>query len=253
MILTQAFRNQCTIGWEQFLRGRISILWGKAFSLTQDRKNTTKISSKKWASDLITLLLAYTSSLWKFRNGVVQGHNLEEEEKKKRESLHTSITNAYAAYNADKFIVGRQLSSLFDKPIEYILKSDIDYLQCWLNTYEEATKMQQVFRRRQSIAAKNFFKPRNTNNLHNSTKTPKRQIEPLTATPDSQPDDSISLISLATTISYSTSQDTSHSSTTDYLENGLSSVDSSTDIDQSLSCSDDEVSLTDSVFKPILT
>jgi hypothetical protein len=166
MALTQAFRSQNTIAWEHLLRGRISIHWRKAFTLTQTNKQSKKVSATTWSSNLIGALLLYTSSLWKFWNGVLHGHTLEEEDKKKRETLSINITNAYTAYETAKFIVSRHLSSLFDKHIQYILKSDTDYLQCWLNTYDEAVKTQSEDRHRQSIAAKNFFKPRKPTQAH---------------------------------------------------------------------------------------
>jgi hypothetical protein len=124
---------------------------------------------------------------------------------KKREHLHNNIINAYMAYNADKFIVSRHLSSLFDKPLEYILKSDSDYLQCWLNTYDEAVKTQQDFRCRQSIAAKNFFKPRKTDPSQQSKTSYLRKTDPHHNISDSPLDDLVSIISIATTISYSIS------------------------------------------------
>lgn len=193
MALPQAFRSQCTIGWEHFLRGRTSIQWEKAYSLTQERKDSTKTSSKTWTSNLIALLLFYTFSLWTLWNGVVHCHNMEEEERKKRERLHNNIINAYMAYNADKFIVSRHLSSLFDKPLEYILKSDSDYLQCWLNTYDEAVKIQQDFRCRQSIAAKNFFKPRKTDPSQQSKTSHLGQADPHHNISDSPLDDLVSI------------------------------------------------------------
>jgi hypothetical protein len=141
-----------------------------------------------------------------------------EEEKKKRESLHTKVTNPYMAYNADKFIVSRHLSTMFDKPLPCILKSDTDYLQCWLNTYDEATKTQQEFRRRQSDAAKNFFKPRKRESFTHSNTPLQSQNDSPHNFSNSPLDDLETINSLASTISYSlsTSQDSfCTSSTTD--------------------------------------
>ncbi len=169
-------------------------------------------------------------SLWKFRNGVVHGHNVEEEEKKKRESLHTKVTNAYMAYNANKFIVSRHLSTMFDKPLPCILKSDTDYLQCWLHSYDEAIKTQQEFRRRQSDATKIFFKPRKRESLNHSNTPLQSQTDSPHNFSNSPLDDLESINSLASTISYSLSmsQDsfcTSNTTDTDTLDGTLRSAD----------------------------
>jgi hypothetical protein len=46
----------------------------------------------------------------------------------KLEKLQTEILHAYEAYTVDPFIVSQHLISLFDKPLQYLLESDIDYL-----------------------------------------------------------------------------------------------------------------------------
>ncbi len=60
--LTQAYIDQSKhIGWDQFLRGRISTHWSKAFAISSgsasDQKNTAN-----WGANLISSLLNYSSS-----------------------------------------------------------------------------------------------------------------------------------------------------------------------------------------------
>ncbi len=64
------------------------------------------------------------------------------------------------AYNKDHFIISRNLMSIFDKSLTDLLNMDIDYLECWLRTYDEAVLTQQDFWQCQSEAAKIFFIPK---------------------------------------------------------------------------------------------
>jgi hypothetical protein len=108
---------------------------------------------------LIQHILEYSAALWSFRNGVVHGHTIDEEKSKWLASLASEITQTYEQYAQDNLIISRHLSTLFDKPLQYILQSDVDFLINWLRMYKEAVATQQEFRCRQSIAARDFFKP----------------------------------------------------------------------------------------------
>jgi hypothetical protein len=158
--LTQALHAQTKIGWENFLRGRISLHWRKAYTMSKKGAQPNAIPAPKWTSALIWSILEYSSALWSFRNGVVHGHTIVEEKQKRLAALSVEITQAYEQYNQDTFIVSHHLSSLFDKPVQYITQGDIDFQTSWLCTYKEAVITQKEFRHRQSIAAREFFKPR---------------------------------------------------------------------------------------------
>jgi hypothetical protein len=73
-ILTSAayYKQSHTLGWEAFLCGRISKLWGRAYDCN---KNSTNISLR-WTSALIPILLDYTHSIWNHRNSILHGANL---------------------------------------------------------------------------------------------------------------------------------------------------------------------------------
>jgi hypothetical protein len=156
--LTQAYHAQTnTIGWDQFLRGRISVHWGKAFQLSQ---RSSKKNCNSWTANLISSLLDYTSSLWQYRKEVVHGHTKEEHRTKTLAKPKNEVASAYTAYEADRFIISRHLSSLFNKSLSEIQRMDQDYLQSWLRTYHEAKTVQENSRRRQSEAAASFFRPK---------------------------------------------------------------------------------------------
>jgi hypothetical protein len=90
----------------------------------------------------------------------VHGHTKEEHRTKTLEKLRNEVATAYTAYEADRFIISRHLSSLFNKPLSEIQRMDQDYLQSWLRTYHEAKIVQENSRRRQSEAAASFFRPK---------------------------------------------------------------------------------------------
>jgi ribonuclease HI len=182
--LTQAYRSQSyEIGWEHLFRGRISSHWSKAYGMSQTNKQLNQVA---WASKLIIYLLEFTDSLWKFRNGVIHGHNLAETHKKRLEGLKQKISSAFSHYRDDPFIISRHQSSLFNKPFEEIIQMDLDYLQSWLRTFDEAVLTQQDFRRRQAERARSFFIPRS--HQQNPTLASPVPQQPFDITDDSPPD-----------------------------------------------------------------
>ncbi len=73
--LIQAFLEQTNdIGWDQFLRGRISTKWSKAYQLYCSKPHQEPIRATPWATQVVRLIWTYSSNLWKFRNGVKYGH-----------------------------------------------------------------------------------------------------------------------------------------------------------------------------------
>jgi hypothetical protein len=65
-----------SIGWDNFLRGRISTLWGKACcqeALCQQHW----IDKKRWSANAIMAVLRYSQASWKFCCGLLHGRTLE--------------------------------------------------------------------------------------------------------------------------------------------------------------------------------
>ncbi len=109
--VTQAYSEQTRLlGWDNFLRGRISKLWSIAYSKC---KPSPMQSLSQWTAKLISYTLKFSYSLWAFRNGIVHGHSLEEQEAKEREALCQEVRRAYEEYQRDKFIVPSNFCYLF--------------------------------------------------------------------------------------------------------------------------------------------
>jgi ribonuclease HI len=255
--LTQAIHAQNTIGWEHFLRGRLSIHWRKAYTISQTSSQSKAPPASQWISTFIQRVLEYSSALWSFRNGVVHGHTIDEEKSKRLTNLATEITQAYEQYQQDNFIISHNLSTLFDKPLQYILQGDVDFQISWLRTYKEAVATQQDFRQRQSIAARDFFKPRRpATTSHAQNRNPASKH--ITSN-ESRPPPDVGTRSTASSTSISLSPSSTISFTMASLQESsedgtLTSWSTTSDSSISLpSSSLDEDSDTDSVFKPVFT
>ncbi len=102
-------------------------------------------SPTSWTTDLISLILDFSFSLWDFRNGVLHGHTLEEQAAKERALLTNEITEAYETFHKYKFIVPSNFRYLFSsKTLQQRLHQDYDSLQCWLWSYREAVETQRT-------------------------------------------------------------------------------------------------------------
>jgi hypothetical protein len=66
--LTQAIHAQSTIGWEHFLRGRVSLHWRKAYNINIGKHTSGIQSADLWTSNLIQHILKYSATLWSYRN-----------------------------------------------------------------------------------------------------------------------------------------------------------------------------------------
>jgi ribonuclease HI len=158
ILLIQAFQEQTAIGWDQLLRGRISLKWNSAYRCLVGGKRQVEVSPDPWAKTLIRGLWDYAASLWKYRNGVVHGKTKEDGIKKEFEQLHKSVQAEYAAYAQDKFIISPQFSSLFTKKtLQERIKMDRDSLSCWLRSVAAAKVHQETFRKSLGNIT-NFFK-----------------------------------------------------------------------------------------------
>jgi hypothetical protein len=66
LLLTQAFTEQSsTIGWDQFLRGRVSLHWGRAISSFKSDGKPSNANSTAWIKQMILKVWDYSISLWK--------------------------------------------------------------------------------------------------------------------------------------------------------------------------------------------
>jgi hypothetical protein len=140
ILLTQAFVEQTTtLGWYQFLRGRISKKWGSAYKAYKVGNKQCSTNEDAWVKHLILSIWNYSISLWKFRNGLVHGTTLEEQHKKVLTTLQNQVQEEYRLFQTDPFLVSPQYQSLFlRKSLEDRLQMGRDSLASWLRSVKEA-------------------------------------------------------------------------------------------------------------------
>jgi hypothetical protein len=150
------FQHQSRLGWEAFLRGRISFMWRSAFNPDADFDDK---NSKKWAGQLTLYLLQYSQQLWTFRCGVLKGHNKEENRQKHREELLNQVQSAYEEFAKDPFHIPSDWRHMFHRPFLSLVQSDRDTLACWLRSYSEACQQQMLLTQQHQRHSVAFFSP----------------------------------------------------------------------------------------------
>jgi hypothetical protein len=148
------FLHQSQIGWEAFLRGRISFMWQLAFNPDADFDDK---NSMKWAGQLILFLLQYSQQLWIFCCGVLHGHNKEETRQKHREELLNQVYGAYEEFAKDPFHIPSNWQTLFHRPFNSFAQTDRDTLACWLRSYSEACQQQMLLTQQHQRNSTAFF------------------------------------------------------------------------------------------------
>jgi len=158
-LATAAYVEQTRlIGWEAFLRGRISQSWAAVYRThfpTADGAETTT-----WMSDVIRVNWDFALAMWHRRNGIVHGIDKAASRNKILLQLHQEVRMEYKSYESDPFIIPRSLSYLLDnRTLHQWLQSDRDSIQCRLREVREACKTQEEAAKRAAEAAKRFFFP----------------------------------------------------------------------------------------------
>jgi hypothetical protein len=180
--LVQAYHEQTALGWDQFLRGRISLKWTCAYRACSNIKSGTANEASRWAVKVIKALWTYSTALWKFRNSVVYGATKEDAKAKEMEHLHQRVRHEYHLLANDPFLVSPQLASLLSKKsLQERLRMDIDSMTCWLRSVEEAKHHQTNFRASLSKLSGRFFKPKqrkSNNGIPNSSPPEPNQQPP---------------------------------------------------------------------------
>lgn len=148
-----ASAHQQTLGWEAFLRGRISIHWKEEFAPghASDRQST------RWAGNLVKFLLQYSQQLWSYRCGMLHGHTQEETKQRQRDESLQTIQAAYEAYDKDPFHVPNNWRRLFVRPLTSFANSDRDTLACWIHSYSKACQQQTLSSRPQFRSIEKFL------------------------------------------------------------------------------------------------
>jgi hypothetical protein len=100
----RAVYDQDSIGWTQFLRGRLSKKWEDAQERWIIRCSTKwKRSSKKWLTKLVQAIWEVSREMWEHRNGVLH-HPLHPWKLRKVRDLTERIKTEFAEYDEASFM-----------------------------------------------------------------------------------------------------------------------------------------------------
>ncbi len=101
--------------------------------------------------------------MWDEGNKVVYGEESMLSSKQERRQLQWQVEREYELYQADKFIISRIRSQLFDsRTLKQRVQHDNDGIRYWLADVKEAKEAQTRFRAQAAAVAKTFFQPRQT-------------------------------------------------------------------------------------------
>jgi glutaredoxin len=154
-----AFKEQMSLGWEQFLRGRISQRWREAYTHDCSSRHI-RANGVQWAGGVIQVVLDYSLALWKFRCNLLYGRSKAKAEQKIMADLHRKVICTYEDFERDPFLVHQDYRNIFSVSLDRRLKQDRDSLECFLSTVDLAIKERQQFLILQSETARRFFFPR---------------------------------------------------------------------------------------------
>jgi hypothetical protein len=172
ILLTAAFTEQYqSIGWYHLLMGRLNTTWSAAVAMYRKVPNDPQ-SSTTWTTQAILCLWKYTRNLWNYRNTVVHGATDQEVADKIRATIAEKVTDFYNQYRNTPHFILRQHHYLFkSRTLQQHLQLDIDSINCWLRSVEEAIQALHHHNTQQRLNSARFFAPfyaagRTTNTTH---------------------------------------------------------------------------------------
>ena len=135
-LLSKTLTDQREIGWDHFLRGRLSLGWralqDKHFKTTGTYGHMTGII---WASQVIGEIFKISLELWKLRNEVLHGFDYKDSQDKLRKKLVSKITRAYENHYRE---VTPDFQHLFKETCEKTLTASNRTLYYWNLSFEIA-------------------------------------------------------------------------------------------------------------------
>jgi hypothetical protein len=160
VLLTAAFTDQFhSIGWQHILMGRLSRHWGTAVAMFKKEPNDAT-SNTKWTSQAIACFWKYLRSEWAYRNTVVHGSNDQEMAEKIKKAATDKITDFYNTFRTTpNFILSRHRYLFTSRTLDQRLKLDIDSLNCWIRSVEDAIQALQHHNNQQRLQSDRFFAP----------------------------------------------------------------------------------------------
>ena len=133
-----AITAQSVIGWENFLKGRISKHWSEAQAMYYTLRvdiDKRKYTILRWKKRLLHAVIGGCITCWDKRNSELHGEKAPVSAHIRLQKLRVRVAKAYAN---DMHLVPTKLISLFSTPIRIRLNHRAVQLQKWLDTIRVA-------------------------------------------------------------------------------------------------------------------
>jgi hypothetical protein len=158
ILLTAAYQEQFhTLSWYQCCLGRITSKWQQAVAAYSKQAHLT-MDAANWAPLFIMALWMYTKNVWKFRNQIVHGSDLEESVKIAMATLSEEVNNHYRAFKADTNYVLPCHEHLFtQRSLQQLLVLSYNCITCWVQSVKEARSILQLQGRHLHQTSQRFF------------------------------------------------------------------------------------------------
>ena len=123
----ELIQQQTAIGWDHFIRGKLSPEWASLQYYISKREGTLK-ESEGWTLKLIKLMANSSFQLWEIRNGCRHGIDEVTQQQSKRDQAHRELCCLYALREQ----VLPQDSHLFRASLDLHLTESVSQIRSWL-------------------------------------------------------------------------------------------------------------------------
>jgi hypothetical protein len=126
--LETTLRTQNNIGWEHFLRGRMTIEWGHQINQHISTQPQHNITAEQWGAKLIAINWKYILKLWQQRNEEIHGTSIEQTEQSRQRLMIEEIQYIKSGLQNIPF----DIANLINLSIEELRKLPIQALKAYL-------------------------------------------------------------------------------------------------------------------------
>ena len=136
--IESAFNMQCTIGWDEFMRGRICKQWGDI--IAQHYYRTAAPSNQNratWEQRILRNIWEIFDLTWSARNNLIHGIDQTENDKILESAIDADIEEAY---RSDQQQIDIDDTSIFHTPMHILIQKSLDFKRAWLKSLYIAKK-----------------------------------------------------------------------------------------------------------------
>jgi hypothetical protein len=143
--VSQVFENQQVIGWDHFLRGRLTKSWTETQNKLQQSTQGTQTLCK-----IISYIFNIMHTKWIYRNNEIHGNDTTIKERYRDTILIPRVTHLYN----HRHLLPTHDKQILDTPLDTFIQQDPITIERWLKTNEEYIK-QSIKRESARIKTKN--------------------------------------------------------------------------------------------------